>query len=197
MINLMPPQTKEAILYGRKNRALIGWVVAFSIVLLVVVLLTIGGSLYIQVRAHSISSDVEQARQRISEQNLESAQKDAQVFSNNLDTVMSILKDQLLFSKIIRNIGSVLPNGVVLKEINYQSKDSSMTLDVIGGSEYDVTQAFVNISSNSNTLFSKADLVQVRRDEQGTYVANIVVLINKDSEFYFLNNVTNATKESQ
>lgn len=189
MINLLPPDVKESIVYGRKNRALIGWISAFSLVLIGVLLLTLAGTIYVKAAADTYTKKVEEAKVRIQEQNLESAQKDAETFSSNLDTVVKLLKDQLLFSKIIKSTGSVLPNGVVLKEINYDSKESSMSLDLIGSSEQQVTQAFINISSDANKLFSKADLVQVQRSDDGGYTANVVVLINKDSEFFFLNDI--------
>lgn len=197
MINLLPPETKESIVYGRKNRALVGWIGAFIVVLIGVLLLTLAGTLYVKAAADSYTDKVASATARIKEQNLEASQKDAEKFSSNLDTVVLLLKDQLLFSKIIKSIGGVLPDGVVLKEINYDTKESTMSLDVIAPTEQAATQAFINISSDANKLFSKADLVQVQRDDGGGYVANIVVLINKDSQFFFLNDMTEKLKESQ
>jgi type II secretory pathway component PulL len=190
MINLLPPEAKEAITYGRKNRSLVAWIGAFVIVLFGVLILTLAGAFYVNAEANTYTKKAEEAKQRIASQNLESAQKNAESFSSNLDTVVKLLKDQLLFSKIIRSMGAVLPDGVILKEINYDTKESTMSLDVIGPSEQSVTQAFINISSDTNKLFSKADLVQVQRGEGGQFTANIVVLINKDSEFFFLNDVT-------
>lgn len=190
MINLLPPESKVAIIYGRKNRSLIGWIAAFIIVLIGVLLLTLAGTFYVKAAANSYTKKVETSKTRIQEQKLETAQKEAESFSSNLDTVVLLLKDQLLFSKIIKSIGSVLPNGVVLKEINYDSKESTMSLDVIAPSEQAATQAFINISSDTNKLFSKADLVQVQRDDSGGFIASIVVLVNKDSAFFYLNEVT-------
>ena len=192
MINLLPPASKEEIIYGRRNRALVGWIGAFGVVMIGLALLTVVGTFYVKMQADSFESKVADSKQRIIDQNLEVAQKDAETFVNNLDTVVKLLKDQLLFSKIIKSTGSVLPNGVVLKEINYDSKESTMTLDVIGASEQDVTQAYINISGDGSKLFSKADLIQVQRSDEGGYTASIVVLINKDSEFFFLNDVNKA-----
>lgn len=195
MINLLPPDVKESIVYGRKNRLLIGWIAAFCVVLFIVLLLTVAGTFYVKAAANSYSKKVDAAQVRIQQQNLENSQKEAEKFSSNLDTVVKLLSDQLLFSKIIRSTGSVLPDGVILKEINYDSKDSTMTLDILAPSEAAASQTLVNITDGNAKLFSKADLVQVQRADNGTgYNANIVALINKDSEFFFLNNVSKKEK---
>lgn len=195
MINLLPPDVKESIRYGRKNRLLIGWITAFCVLLCLVLLLTVAGTFYVKAAANSYGKKVDSAKMRIQQQNLENAQKDAEKFSSDLDTVVKILSDQLLFSKIIRSTGSVLPNGVTLKEINYDSKDSTMTLDILAPSEAAASQTLVNITEGNAKLFSKADLVQVQRADNGVgYNANIVALINKDSEFFFLNNVNKKEK---
>jgi len=195
MINFLPPEEKEYIIYGRKNKVLLSWISAFTGVLLAVLLLTVGGSFYIKNEANIYVQKAEEASSRIKNEKLEVAQKDAEAFSANLDTVMQIFKDQLLFSKIIKSIGAVLPNGVTLKEINYDSKESTMSLDIIAPTEYDATQAYINISSKENKLFTKADLVQVQRTDDEGFTANIVAQINKDSEFFFLNDVSQKAKE--
>jgi hypothetical protein len=76
----------------------------------------------------------------------------------------------------------------VLRDINFESSDVTLSLDVVGASEGAVNQAFINISSGESNLFAKADLVQIRC-ENDECTANIVALLKKDSEFYFLNNI--------
>lgn len=188
MINLLPPSVKEDITFGRKNRVLLGWIGALGIVIFIVLSLTLFGNFYIKSSANSVWSNVDEAKGRIKDQNLEKIQQSAEIFGTNLETVVKLLKDQLLFSKLIKTIGSVLPDQVILREINFESKDSTMQLYLQGPSEQAVTQAFINISSDQSKLFSKADLVGVDCSEFCT--AEVVVLLNKDSEFYFLNDVT-------
>lgn len=195
MINLLPPEQKTATKFARQNKKLLAWLVAFVMVLAVIFIITIVGILLINLSVRSLNNSAKQAQERISSQSLNEAQKQAETFSNNLETVVRLLKEQLLFSKILKSIGSVLPNDVVLRDINFSASDAAISLNVIGPSNQAVTQAHLNILKSNNGLFSNADLVSIKQEESG-YNATIVVQLKKDSQFYFLNNLNNAKKLS-
>lgn len=190
MINLLPPESKQEIIFGRKNKALVGWIIAMFVLLLSIVVISVVGRFYIISNVDNLNKEITDTKQRISDQNLETRQAEITGFANNLNTVTNLLKDQLLFSKIITTLGEILPSGVTVLNIDFRSTDSTLKLQLTGADEKAVTQGFINISSASNKLISTADLESVDCTGQGSCVATVTVLLNKDSEFYFLNDFT-------
>lgn len=197
MINLLPPEYKEEITYGRRNRSLIGWIITMFAVLIGVIAIAFIGQLYIKSNVTYINKTIESTNARIESQKLVEGQKEAETFASNLKTVNRLLEDQLLFSKIITSLGSVLPGGVTVLNIDFEDSDKALKLQLQGKDEQAVTQGFINLSSTENTLFTKADLENVDCSQEDTCVATVTVLLNKDSDFYFLNSVKKELEEAQ
>ena len=57
MINLLPTELKEEIVYGRRNRILSRWVVSVFIVIAAVAAMTVFGQLYINKNVRSFRDD--------------------------------------------------------------------------------------------------------------------------------------------
>lgn len=200
MINLLPPDTKEIITYSRKNKKLVGWVIALFIVVVVIILMTAFGMFYIQKNVSNLKTVSETTKNRITTQKLEETQKKMETLSTNFKTVIELLKKQLLFSIILQKTGNVMPPGARLEGINLSNTDFAVDLNVAGSSRQVVTQAFVNISDPKNGLFDKADLISVSCNENPKAGelpcdAQIRVLIKNDSSFYFLNSISGASKQ--
>jgi hypothetical protein len=85
MINLLPPDHKQSIVFARRNRTLLHWVIAFAIVLLLIIMVTVAGNMYVNATANSFWDDVKISEKRIESQNLAETQKEAETFSNNLE----------------------------------------------------------------------------------------------------------------
>jgi Tfp pilus assembly protein PilN len=191
MINLLPIENKHQIIYGRKNRSLLNWIIALLILLLILLIVTIVGVYYIDRREKSLNRLIEISNQRVEGQDLKEFQKKAEVFSNDLNVAVKLLEKQLLFSKLIKTTGSTLPQGVVLSNLDYNAEDEVLTLNIIGNNQQDITTAFNNINiskDTNNSLFSKADLVSVNCNfEENECNGSIVALLNKSSDFYLFN----------
>lgn len=200
MINLLPHDVKSDIGYARKNKVLFSWILLL-LALLAVMLVIVGiGMFFITQRANNINRLVAISEQRIVDQDLAAYQKNAETFSNDLNTAVKLLENQLLFSKIIRTIGAVLPPGVVLDTLDYSVEDEVLTLNISGKSQKDITTAFENISSSkerSGNLFTNADLLKVDCSsvDEGCS-GSVVVLLNKNSDFYLLNNALKSTEQN-
>lgn len=166
-------------------------------VLIGVIAIAFIGQLYIKSNVTYINKTIESTNARIESQKLVEGQKEAETFASNLKTVNRLLEDQLLFSKIITSLGSVLPGGVTVLNIDFEDSDKALKLQLQGKDEQAVTQGFINLSSTENTLFTKADLENVDCSQEDTCVATVTVLLNKDSDFYFLNSVKKELEEAQ
>jgi hypothetical protein len=202
MINLLPTSDKEDIVFGRRNRILLHWIIAVILVITAVGAMTVFGQFYINKNTRSLEAVAEITQQRIANQNLQSTQQQIQNLSNNFKTVSQLLGRQLLFSKLLIKIGSIIPSRAVLSGITLSTSTSALDLNVIAENREAATQAFVNINDPANGLFNKADLLSVdcnvntpsTTQAQTKYpcTASIKVVIKTDSSFYFLNSITSS-----
>jgi hypothetical protein len=193
MINLLPSDIKKDIGFARKNKVLWTWIIILWLFLAAVVAIIGFGTFFISQRADNLNRLVDISEQRVKDQNLIEYQKKAEVFSNDLNTAVKLLENQLLFSKIIRTIGSVLPPGVTLGTLDYSVEDEILTLNVQASDQRSISTAFENISNGqeiTKNLFTNADLLKVDcNSEEQKCTGVIVVLLNKNSDFYLLNEV--------
>ena len=213
MINLLPTSIKEQIIYGRRNRTLIYWLLAVVVVIGGISGMTVFGQIFINNNANGLQAVAQVTKDRINEQDLTSTRKDIQALSSNFKTVTQLLGKQVLFSKIFNKIGSIMPEGAILSSITLSTSSDSLDLNVISVDKESATQAFVNISDPKNGLFEKADLVSVGCTpstqeanptnpvavSQSKYPcsASIKVIIKTDSSFYFLSSLTDNTENDQ
>ena len=193
MINLLPSDIKKDIGFARKNKVLWTSIIILWLFLAAVVAIIGFGTFFISQRADNLNRLVDISEQRVKDQNLIEYQKKAEVFSNDLNTAVKLLENQLLFSKIIRTIGSVLPPGVTLGTLDYSVEDEILTLNVQASDQRSISTAFENISNGqeiTKNLFTNADLLKVDcNSEEQKCTGVIVVLLNKNSDFYLLNEV--------
>lgn len=164
-------------------------------------ILTIGfGIFYINQKANNLNRLVTISEQRITDQDLESYQKKAESFSNSLETAVKLLKDQLLFSKIIRTIGATLPPNTNLEKLEYGLDNTVLTLNINAPDQNTISVAYKNILDRGNSedsLFSKADLTKVIcNPDKNQCTGTVIVLLNKNSNYYLLNNLLGQNKEN-
>jgi hypothetical protein len=201
MINLMPDYLREEIIFARRNRVLLKWIMAVVVVIAGVGVMTIFGQYYINRNTSSLESVASITQNRISAQSLQVTQQEIQTLSNNFTTVSQLLKRQLLFSKMFVKIGSIVPSGAILRGITLSTVASTaIDLNIISIDRDSATQAFVNISDPANGLFEKADLLSVSCTQDTTNSTSInakypcsaliKVVIKTDSSFYFLNSIS-------
>ncbi len=194
MINLLPPSVKQDITYARYNLVLLRWIIAVAVVMVAVVGILAFGQFYISKNTKNVEAQSRVTQERIEKQNLAATQKELDTISTNLKTVLQISAKQLLFSKLLTKIGTILPSGTVLKDITLSTTDSALDLNVVARNKDAATQAFVNISDTKNGLFTRADLVSVTCSEDPRQAnpcrTQIRVIIKADSSFYFLNSIT-------
>ena len=201
MINLMPDDMRQEINYARRNYLLLKWMSAIFVVIVFVGLMTIFGQYYIKGNTQNLQKTAEITEARINSHNLSSTRTSIQNLSNNFVTITQLLKKQLLFSKMFVKIGSIIPQGAILRGITLSPTTSAaIDLNVIAVNREAATLAFVNISDPQNGLFDKADLLSVSCNDitaqtealSAKYPCSsiIKVVIKTDSSFYFLNSLS-------
>lgn len=194
MINLLPPDVKQEIVYGRKNSILFRWILAILLVIVGIAIMSLFGQFYITNNVHSQQKVAKLAQDRMAAQNLDATKKELQTLSDNVKTIVQILSKQLLFSKMLTKIGGIIPPGTVLSDITLSTTDTAIDLSVSAVDRAAATQAFVNINDPNNNFFSKADLISINCESASgkkyPCTAQVRVTLKNDSSFYFLNSVT-------
>jgi len=88
-------------------------------------------------------------------------QKRVEDISGSLKLVVQVLSREILFSTLIRQIGSAIPAKASLTGLSISKVTGGIDLTAIA-SDYDTaTQVQVNLKDPANKIFDKADIVNV------------------------------------
>ena len=201
MINLLPPDHKEAIIYARRNSKLMGWIFGISLAAFGILVVAGGGLFYLKQDTSSYRKSIEETKTELA------AQKEAETLarvseiSGNLKLAVDVLSHEVLFSKLLEQIGEVMPSGTILQDLSITSNLSGGINLQVGAASYQAgTQAHVNLNDKANNIFEKADLISLScstddsADPRYPCTAVIRALFLKDNNPFLL---LNQSKESR
>ena len=168
MINLLPPQTKQAYYYAQSNEKLIKWVVA-----LLIGLIGLGAiGTYGWVSLHQSISDnnkkVAAAENQLTQEHQATINKQIQTISSDFSLVVKVLSQEVVFSKLLTSMAAAMPSGANLTNLTITNTAGGAGLDIKAeATNYNTaSQVQVNLADPSNGIFSKADLVSITCDNQ-------------------------------
>jgi Tfp pilus assembly protein PilN len=198
MINLLPPATKQTYLYARHNHALRHWVSAFSFALLGALLLVGAGAFYLHYTTQNYTEQVAQTEEKLKKQDVAGVQKQVTEISNNLQLVVQVLSKQVLFSQVLKQLGTVTPSNVILTNLAISQTQGAIDITAQTANYNAATQLQVNLSDPNNKIFAKADIVSINcptNSTGGEYpcTATLRALFAKDNPFLFITNTKKAT----
>lgn len=179
MINLMPPQIKEDLLYARRNVLLVQYCILAGVVsVALVAIMSFGLTL--------MNSDEGAIKDAISEREatlatLKTNEDQARVLAGQITTISALLNKELDYSDIIVQIGGLIPEGATLQNLNLLQtvKTEPLTLTVIVDEQ--AKGAVLQQNFESSPLFSGADIQTISpssRNENGdilNYAVSLVV----------------------
>ncbi|HSX45613.1 MAG TPA: hypothetical protein VLG27_01245 [Candidatus Saccharimonadia bacterium] len=191
MINLLPPELRNSYRFGRRNVALRRWVIAGLIALLGVGLLGTYGLVAFKQSTDDYNHQISAAKNQLQADNLTQTEKQTQNISDSLKLAVKVLGNEVLFSKMINQIGSVIPDGAVLAELNLDKSENGVSLTANTTDYNTATQIQVNLTDPRNKVFAKVDIVSIvcKTDNTSAYpcVATLRAQFNKDNQFLFIN----------
>ncbi len=204
MINLLPPATKQNIVYARYNTRLRHWAVSLLIGIVSIAGTVGAGYMYLQQSIHSYASQVEQGKQQLQVQKLDETQKQVQDLTNSLKLVAQVLQREILFSKLLTQIGSALPNGSVLNSLSINKVQGGLDLQAATSDYQTATQVQLNLQDPNNKIFEKADILSItcaKADASDPLktkypcTVQIRALFAKNNSFSFISPTTGSTKQ--
>lgn len=206
MINLLPTDVKNNIIYARRNTSLRAWIFTVLCCVLCIALVVAAGHVYLQTAVTTYSKQVAESKQQLADQKLEETQKEIETVSGNLKLVVQVLSRAILFSKFLDQVGSAIPNGAVLTNLSISNKvQGGIDLQFSATDYQTATQVQLNLSDPSNKIFEKADLVSVQCGQAATSAASseypcsvqIRALFAKNNSFSFISSSTPSTGAQQ
>jgi Tfp pilus assembly protein PilN len=195
MINLLPPEERRAITYARYNTQLRRWIVGGCVGLLGIVVVVLGGQMYLQQTTDDYQTAIAAAKQDLAAQKQSQTLKQVKDIQNSLKLVVSVLSREVLFSKLLQQVGQVMPKDTVLESLSLSTESETETAFDITASATNyqsASQVQVNLQDPDNKLFEKADLISITcapaSDEPNPYPckATLRVLPAKNNPFLLL-----------
>lgn len=192
MINLLPPEMKQSYRFARRNVMLRNW--TFALFLSVIGLVALGtfGLLTIRSSVNNYTSQVSSLQAELKRDKLDQTQKQVQDMSNSLKLAVQVLSQEVLFSKLITQIGAAMPSGTTLTGLNISGVSGGIALTANATTYTTATQVQVNLSDPANKIFSKVDIENITctpggsNDPQYPCTVQMRALFNTNNPFLFI-----------
>ncbi|MGI9027737.1 MAG: PilN domain-containing protein [Candidatus Saccharimonadales bacterium] len=209
MINLLPHDIKQDIMYARRNTKLRTWIIAAIVSLTGVGFIVIGGLIYMKQSVNSYTSQVNQSREGLKSQQLEETQKRVEEISTNTKLTVQVLSREILFSKLIRQIGSALPAGTALQSLKIDTVKGGIQLNA-QAVDFDAgARLQLNLQDPKNGVFEKADINSINCASTTTNSSsttseqtrrypcdvNLRALFGKNNSYVYITPPTTETKQ--
>lgn len=192
MINLLASNSKQDIMYARRNTQMLRFSVIVIIVILGIALISLGGLFYIKKSQVEYTDQVNRTLTLLKEQELEQTQKNLETISNNIKLTTDVLSREVLFSKLIQQIGAAMPTSTNLTDLTINNTTGGIDLTASASSYYSATQVQVNLADPANKIFDKADIVNIvcnsvnATDVKYPCIINIRARFSPKASFYFI-----------
>lgn len=193
MINLLPPQIQEDVGYARRNARLRRWCAGLLIGLASICLIIVFGLLYIHQTTQNTTQQIADAKTQLKTQKLEETQARIEDISSGLKLTIQVLSREILFSRLLQQIGNAMPPGSALNSLSINKLQGGIDLNAKAKDYQSATQVQVNLQDPANKIFSKADIVSISCNASGAdanypCTVSIRALFSKDNNFLFTKN---------
>lgn len=193
MLNLLPQDLKQGYGYARRNVMLRNWATALFFSLIGLVVVATFGLLAMQASIKNYTAQVNQAQEQLKKDKLDETKKQVSDISGSLKLAVQVLGEEVLFSKLITQIGANMPNGAVLTALNINKVSGGLTLSATATNYTTATQVQVNLADPKNQIFSKVDIDNVscgnQNNSDNNYPCTVQLraLFNTNNPFLLIN----------
>lgn len=193
MINLLPPAVKEDYRYGLRNTSLLRWVSTFMFSIAGLGLIATYGLLTMQNSTRAYSTQVAIAQDHLNQQNLKGTEEQVKTITDDFKLVVQVLSKEVLFSKLLDQIATVIPSRAVLTGLTINQTAGGIDISAAATDYNTATQVQVNLADPTNKIFSKADIVSITCATTGAAnskypcAIRIRALFSGNNPFLFIN----------
>lgn len=190
MINLLPSDTRQDMLYARKNNILRKWLFYMFAGLMGALLIVFVGVFYLSQTTKLLNEQTAMARDSLQVQKIDETQKEVEQISNNVKLTTQVLSREILFSKLLNQLGAALPANSALQQLQIDKVQGGLTIIAQANDINSATQIQVNLQDPNNKIFETADIENITCDPKPGDIYGCVVqlraLFSKDNPFLFI-----------
>lgn len=195
MINLLPPDVKSHYHYGQRNVVLLRWVFAMAFGVLGLIIIGAGGALYMYQTSRDYDKQITAETAALEARDLSATQSQVKSISTSLKLAVQVLSKEILFSKLLEQLGTLTPANVTLSNLIISDTDKAVDITAQATDYQSATQLQVNLSADGNKLFQKADIVSItcnKTSDSGTgskypCAVTIRALFTANNPYLFIN----------
>lgn len=195
MINLLPTDTRQSMLYARRNTALLKWASLLGLTLIGIVIIVGIGMIYLTQTTKSFQKQTENTKVALQSQNIDSTQKQVDEISSNVKLATQVLGREILFSKLLQQLGATLPPESALNQLQIDNLKGGISLTASAKTIESGSQVQVNLADPKNQIFDKADIDSITCEpDDGTKeypcTVQIRALFKKNNPFLYISGST-------
>lgn len=191
MINLIPTDHKQATTYARYNTKLVGWLIGIAIAVVGLAIVVGGGLFYINQDISNYKVSNNEAEATLKADNEEETLSRVAEISGRLSLVVDVLSKEVLFSKLLPYLGTIMPDGTVLESLSLSREQAGgIDLSIGAVNEFAASQALANIKAEDNLLFTAADANSITCENKETiYLCTVSIraVLVDENPFLLLN----------
>lgn len=192
MINLLPPDVKQNIAFARYNTKLVRWALAFIVAIVGICVVVVVGLAYMRESVSSYTIQISKTQGQLKLQKLDETQAKVEGISTSLKLVLQVLGQEVLFSKLIKQVGATIPANATLTDLKISKTDGAIDLTAAAADYNTATQVQVNLQDPANKIFDKADIVNITCAASSTNpkypcTVSIRAQFAKNNPFLFIN----------
>lgn len=166
MINVLPPELKQQYRFALMNVKLVRWLITAAISLVGLGLLGSYGWLTMRQSIASKQHEAVALHETLQKAKLTETNKQISDISGSLKLAEKVLSQEILFSKLLKQMATALPAGTNLTGLNIPQVSGGTALDVtVEAADYTAaTQVQVNLADPTNQIFARADIQNITCD---------------------------------
>jgi Tfp pilus assembly protein PilN len=192
VINLLPDEVKASYRYARLNVGLRRWVVMCLVALAGLVVIGTYGLLSIQQSVVQYQDRVAASEKLLQQENYSATQAKVKDISNSFQLMVKVLKQEVLFSQLLKQVAATIPANANLTALNISQTSGAIDISAITTDYNTATQVQVNLADPANKIFSRADIVNIScngntTDPQYPCTVTVRALFSSDNPFLFIN----------
>lgn len=168
MINLLPNDYKKTIHYSRRNRTVSKWISALLVSLFLSLFVVAMGWVYLDQSVKRESRSAAQTEASLKAQNIDDVTSKVEEISSNTKLVLQVLSKEVLFSKLIRQLGASLPSNTALESIEIEDLKGGLTIRASAKDFNSASQIQVNLEDPQNKIFKQADIESITCNDGST-----------------------------
>jgi Tfp pilus assembly protein PilN len=161
MINLLPPDAKSNYRYGRRNVGLRLWVAVCLVALLGLGGLATYGLATLHRSTASYTAQIAASQALFQKEQFTKTQSQIQDITSSFKLVTQVLGQEVLFSKLLQQIATIIPANAALTGLNITQAKGGIDLTAVAPDYATATQVEVNLADPANKIFSQADITSI------------------------------------